>query len=499
MPDLENAAATERVYNRLSRLYRLSEELLSINDEEELYDLVLSTTTKETGAERGFFGLVPEGQPFDPYALNVIRFWDRDRGREAETLEMSESILQHIQRERKAVLVRDVTDQRDFGVSVVDLQIRSFICVPIAHRDRFLGLLYVDTRGGTEQLDRGELEFVSAIGRMAGMSLENLRNHTRLQRENEQLRNLVGGDQELVGNCEAIKTMFELIDKVAPREASVLVTGENGTGKELIAREIHARSGRRDKPFIAVNCAAIPQHLVESELFGHEKGAFTGAVQATDGKFDLASGGTLFLDEIGEMPLDMQVKILRAVQERCFYRVGGKEEIFVDIRLISATNCDLKQSIAEGTFREDLFFRLAVVTVVVPPLRERGEDVIEIAEHFLQAGSSSITLTKATKDCLKSYHWPGNVRELRNVLEQAVILGDGKKISPSDLPPHIRQTGQGKMVFMLKPLREVEKRYIHRILEETEGNKAKAASILGISRETLYQKLKQYEKEASAH
>jgi DNA-binding NtrC family response regulator len=360
------------------------------------------------------------------------------------------------------------------------------------------GLLYVDTRGETEQLDRSDIEFVSTLGRMTGMSIENLRIYGRLQRENEQLRNLVGGGQEMIGSCDAVKSMFELIDKVAPRDASVLITGENGTGKELIARAVHARSARRDNPFVVVNCAAIPPHLVESELFGHEKGAFTGAIQATKGKFDLATGGTLFLDEIGEMPLDMQVKILRAVQERSFYRVGGKEEIVVDIRVVSATNCDLKQSVEDGSFREDLFFRLAVVTVVVPPLRDRGDDVVEIAEHFLQAGPSSITLTKATLGCFRAYHWPGNVRELRNVLEQAVILGDGRKITPSDLPPHIRQKGQGKMVFMLKPLREVEKQYINRILEETEGNKAKAASILGISRETLYQKLRQYEKESSA-
>ncbi len=497
MPDLDNAAATEKIYKRLSCLYLLSEQLLSVTDEEELFDLVLSTATKETLAERGFLGLVPEGQQADPYALNVVRFWDRDQGKKAETLEMSESILQHIQRERKAVLVRDVADQRDFGMSVVNLKIRSFICVPIAHRDRLLGLLYVDTRGETEQLDRSDLEFVSTLGRMAGMSLENLWIYSRLQRENEQLRNLVRGGHQLIGSCQAIKSMFELIDKVAPRDASVLITGENGTGKELIARAIHARSARKDKPFVAVNCAAIPPHLVESELFGHEKGAFTGAIQSTEGKFDLANGGTLFLDEIGDMPLDMQVKILRAVQERCFYRVGGKEEIAVDIRVISATNRDLKQSIENGSFREDLFFRLAVVTVVVPALRDRGDDVIEIAEHFLQAGPSSIKLTRAAQDCFRAYHWPGNVRELRNVLEQAVILGDGKKITPSDLPPHIRQKGQGKMVFMLKPLREVEKQYVNRILEETDGNKAKAAAILGISRETLYQKLKQYEKEAA--
>ncbi|HLU48504.1 MAG TPA: sigma-54 dependent transcriptional regulator, partial [Planctomycetota bacterium] len=295
------------------------------------------------------------------------------------------------------------------------------------------------------------------------------------------------------GSSPPMEQVFRLIEKVAPRDTSVLIVGDNGTGKELVARAIHQQSPRADRPFVAVNCGAIPPNLVESELFGYEKGAFTGANQSTEGKFDLASGGTLFLDEVGEMPLDMQVKILRALQERKFYRVGGKKEVSVDIRVISATNRDLKRAIEDGLFREDLYFRLAVVTIEVPPLRDRGEDLLEIAEHFLNQGASRVQITKAARDCLLKYDWPGNIRELRNALEQAVILGDGKKITPNDLPPHIGKTGRGRMVFVTKPLGEVEKQHILRVLEETGGNKAKAASLLGISRETLYQKLKQYQ------
>jgi Nif-specific regulatory protein len=496
--DLNEPAVPAKIHGRLASLYKVSEDLLKVSDEEQLYDIVLSTATQETGAERGFLGLSVEGQELDPYALNVVRFWDPVDQGGAQRLEMSETILNHIQRDRKAVLVRDVADHHDFGASVLDLKIRSFICVPILHGDRFFGLVYVDTRGGREQFDRSDLEFVSAIGRLTGLGLENLRIHRKLQRENEKLRSLVSGGGELIGSSEAMKGMFLLMEKVAPRDTSVLIVGENGTGKELIARAIHQRSARRDKPFVAVNCGAIPPNLVESELFGYEKGAFTGANLTTEGKFDLAHGGTLFLDEIGDMPLDMQVKILRALQERKFYRVGGKKEIAVDIRVISATNRDLKKSIEEGSFREDLYFRLAVVTIEVPALRDRGNDILEIAEHFLLQGSSPITITRPAQDCLLKYHWPGNIRELRNVLEQAVILGDGKKITPSDLPPHIGKTGRGKMVFRLKPLDEVEKQYIHRVLEETDGNKAKASSILGISRETLYQKLKQYDRETDA-
>ena len=495
-PDLKDPAA-EKIYSRLSRLYQISEELLKVSDEEQLYDIVLSTATQETGAERGFLGFAIEGQELDPYALSIVRFWDPVKGKEAQHLEMSETIVNRIQRDRQAVLVRDVPDRHDFGASVIDLKIRSFICVPVLHGERFFGLIYVDTRGAREQFDRSDLEFVSAIGRMAGLAIENLRIQKKLQRENERLRTLVAGSSELIGSSESMKRVYRLMEKVSPRDTSVLIVGENGTGKELVARAIHARSSRKDKPFVAVNCGAIPPNLVESELFGYEKGAFTGAQQLTEGKFDLADGGTLFLDEIGDMPLDMQVKILRAIQERKFYRVGGKKEISVDIRVLSATNRDLKQAIEDGSFREDLYFRLAVVTIEVPPLRDRGEDILEIANHFLSSGSAPINLTKPAAECLAKYDWPGNIRELRNVLEQAVILGEGNRITPSDLPPHIGKSGRGKMVFRLKTLDDVEKQYIQRVLEETEGNKARAASILGISRETLYQKLKQYERDTA--
>jgi len=311
------------------------------------------------------------------------------------------------------------------------------------------------------------------------------------------LRSLMGGGGELIGSSEAMKHVLHLVEKVSPRDTSVLIVGENGTGKELVARAIHSRSSRKDKPFVAVNCGAIPPNLVESELFGYEKGAFTGALDTTEGKFEMAHGGTLFLDEIGDMSLDMQVKILRALQERKFYRVGGKKEISVDIRVLSATNHDLTQAIKDGTFREDLYFRLAVVTIQVPPLRERGQDILEIAAHFLNHGQSPITITKQAQELLLNYPWPGNIRELRNVLEQAVILGDGSKITPSDLPANVAKRGRGKMLFRIKTLAEIEKQYIQRVLEEAEGNKAKAATVLGISRETLYQKLKQYAEDAA--
>ena len=489
----KNAGTSEANYKRLSSLYRLTEDILEIGDEETAYDAILAAVTQEIGAERGFLGLLPENREPSPYSLDVVKFWDAEQGDKTETIEMSETILTRIQRDKKAVLVTDVADREDFGHSAIDLKIRSFICAPLTCGERCLGLIYIDTRARLEQFGRSELEFVSAVGRIAGLCLQNLWLQANLQRENERLRSLVSNSGQLIGSSPAMEKVFRLIAKVAPRDTSVLITGENGTGKELVALQIHEQSEKKDQAFVAVNCGAIPPNLVESELFGYEKGAFTGADRTTPGKFELANGGTLFLDEIGDMPIDMQVKILRALQERKFYRVGGKAEIEVDIRILSASNRDLKKAIEDGEFREDLYFRLAVVTVEIPPLRDRGDDIIEIAEHFLGQEGEGIELSGAAGECLRQYPWPGNIRELRNALEQAAILGDGKQISPSDLPPEIGKTGRGKMKFLLKRLAEVEKQYILHALEETGGNKAKTASLLGISRETLYQKIKQFE------
>ena len=490
--DTDNGGANKN-YNRLSTLYSLTEKILEIADEGGVYDAILAAVPRETGAERGFLGLLPEAAEPDPYSLEVVKFWDPDQGDKAQTIEMSETILTRIQRDKKAVLVTDVADREDFGHSVIDLKIRSFICAPLTYGDRCLGLVYIDTRGHREQFGRSELEFVSAVGRLAGLCLQNIWVQANLQRENERLRSLVSNSGKLIGNSPSMEKVFRLIKKVAARDTSVLITGENGTGKELVARQIHGQSDNKEAPFVAVNCGAIPPTLVESELFGYEKGAFTGAERTTPGKFELANKGTLFLDEIGDMPVDMQVKILRALQERRFYRVGGNSEIEVDIRVLAATNQDLKKAIEDGDFREDLYFRLAVVTVEIPPLRDRGDDILELASHFLDQGGDGIQLSKAAVNCLKLHSWPGNIRELRNALEQAAILGDGKQITPSDLPPEIGKIGRGQMKFLLKPLAEVEKQYILRALEETGGNKTKTAKLLGISRETLYQKIKQFE------
>jgi two-component system response regulator AtoC len=331
--------------------------------------------------------------------------------------------------------------------------------------------------------------------------------HSRLVRENARFREELRERDErtqLVGSSPPMLEVYKLIARVAAGKSTVLLEGESGTGKELVARAIHANGLRQNGPFVPVNCAALPETLLETELFGHEKGAYTGAVGARPGLFETADGGTLFLDEIGDIGPALQVKLLRVTQEQELRRVGGTSAIKVDVRLVAATNHDLAALVKEGRFREDLFYRLNVVRIVLPPLRERREDIPMLAHHFLQkysGGSAPIRgFVPATLALLQRYHWPGNVRELENVIERAVSLGHGPLILPDDLPDTVRKAGSasggdasghvsGKDPAddeMLGTLDEMQKRYLVKVLRETGGNKARAAKILGIDRRTLY-------------
>jgi DNA-binding NtrC family response regulator len=320
----------------------------------------------------------------------------------------------------------------------------------------------------------------------------------------------------LVGQSQAMKTVYDMVAKVADSPSTVLITGESGTGKELVARELHRGSSRRDRPLIKVNCAAIPKDLVESELFGYERGAFTGAVGSKPGRFELADGGSLFLDEIGEIPVEMQVKLLRALQESEFERVGGIKTIRVDVRLIAATNRDLKALIAEGRFREDLYYRLNVVPIALPPLRERREDIPLLVSHFLEKynlrlGKRVERVEEEALQLLMGYGWPGNIRELENLMERSVLFADGPVILASSLPDSLRERGPGSApIAAVGPLgaiaspsgasmkeivrqaqAELERELIARALEETGGNVTRAAKRLQISRKSLQIKMKE--------
>jgi DNA-binding NtrC family response regulator len=307
----------------------------------------------------------------------------------------------------------------------------------------------------------------------------------------------------LIGASPAMHRVLDHIQKVAPSKASVVITGQSGTGKEMAARAIHRLSERREKPFVAINCSAIPASLMESELFGHERGAFTGADQRRLGCWELAEGGTLFLDEVGEIPLELQAKFLRVLQEQKLRRLGGKAEISVDVRVISATNRDLNEEIRSGRFREDLYYRLNVFNLELPPLRERREDIPLLAQHFLdkfrgESGKRVQGLSPAAQQLLADYAWPGNIRELRNTLERAVILCSSGVVDVADLPPELSRGQPAREAAMLKlplglPLREVQKEYVLACLNWLQNNKARTSQVLGISEKTLYNKLHRWD------
>lgn len=332
-------------------------------------------------------------------------------------------------------------------------------------------------------------------------TVRNALSHRRLFQENRYLRRELRrqrADAEIIGQSEAIRAVFDLVEKVSSTSANVLIEGESGTGKELVARAIHFQSDRADKPFLAINCGALPESLLESELFGHVKGSFTGAVADKIGYFRSAAGGTLFLDEVGDMPPALQVKLLRALQEREVTPIGSSVPVRFDARIIAATNKRLETEMAEGRFREDLYYRLNVVEIDVPPLRERREDIPVLVEHFISSsarrqGIVEKEVSSAAKELFNNYDWPGNVRELEHVIERALILS-GDQIDVNDLP--VKLTGNTSSAAgddKFKSLDQVEREYILEVLESVSQDKAVAAKILGIDLSTLYRKLKRYE------
>lgn len=304
---------------------------------------------------------------------------------------------------------------------------------------------------------------------------------------------------EIIGTSSKMKEVFKLIRKYAPTDYPVLITGESGTGKELVSRAIYERSLRKDKPFVIVNCAAIPENLLESELFGYEKGAFTGADKRKIGRIELANGGTLFLDEIGDMPLSLQAKLLRFLENYTFERVGGTETLHADVRIIAATNVDLEKAVKEGKFREDLYYRLNVLTINLPPLREREDDIEIITKYFVNKYAQEIRknvkgITSDAMEILKKYHWPGNVRELLNVIRKAVVMADGEYIDVKDLDRRIfeKKNIENISIGDISPLETIKAKMLAKVYKETGGNISKIAKILGVSRPTVYKLLEKY-------
>jgi len=401
------------------------------------------------------------------------------------------------------VVVSDLNMRGMNGLELCERVVMNFPDVPVIVITAF-GTL--ETAVGA--IRAGAYDFVTKPLRIEELRLavERAVQNRELKLEVRRLRRAVEdqeGFSELLGRSPAIRTIHELLARIADSDVSVLVTGESGTGKELVARGLHRQSRRSAGPFVAINCAAMPEPLLESELFGHSRGAFTDALADRQGLFRQASRGTLFLDEIGELPLSLQPKLLRALQERIVRPLGSDAEIPFDVRVIAATNRDLESAIEEGRFRQDLYFRLNVVRVELPPLRTMGSDVLLIAQHFINRFASEmrkrvVGLCPPAAERLLAFPWPGNVRELRNCIERAVTLARYEHITVDDLAEKIRAYQQSQVMVIsddpaeIVPLPQLEKRYILRVLETVGGNKTVAARLLGVDRKTLYRKLEQY-------
>ena len=379
--------------------------------------------------------------------------------------------------------------------SPVSAAAHSILCVPIVVRDHALGALYLTT-SRAEAFDTDHLEFATAVANVAAIALDNVRHVAWLHRDRARLQDTLERDHSLVGRSAAMRRIYELVAKVARSDATVLITGETGTGKELVARAVHFNGARAKRPFVAINCAALSETLLETELFGHERGAFTGAVAQKKGKLEVADGGTVFLDEVGELAATLQSKLLRALELREFERVGGTRPVHVDIRLIAATNRSLSDDVAAGRFRSDLYHRLHVVEIHVPPLRERREDIAALASHFVERfGRTSVRPVRGidpeTLKYLTAYDWPGNVRELENTIERAIVLGVSDHITRDDLPDEVLQrpagvesprfheaVRQAKMAVILEAFREAHRSY------------TEAARLLGLHPNYLHRLIK---------
>ena len=424
-----------------------------------------------------------------------LKEWFLEEGFTVETAESGEDALNKMHTGPYDLILLDIKMPGMDGITlqkkIKEIDEDAIIIIMTAYAS-------VDT--AVEALKLGAFDYVTKPFDPDDLSqlIRNALKQKELTSENVQLKEKISelsGVDDIIGQSEEMKRVFEMVDTVAETDSTVLIRGESGTGKELIARAIHSRSKRRYFPIVAVNCGAIPETLLESELFGHEKGAFTGAQYRRKGKLELANGGTLFLDEIGDISFKMQIDLLRVLEGKRFTRLGGSEEISVDFRLICATNKNLEKLVEEEKFREDLYYRINVFSIFLPPLRKRKSDIIMLANHFIQKYARSMgkpkkSIASNVQEMMLEYSWPGNVRELENAIERAMVIGKGPEISIEDLPLHINTTeksNSGKV-----KLSDLEKDHILRMLEETGGNVTKAANLLGIDRVTLYNKMKKY-------
>ena len=480
-------------------LLDISHTVNSSLDIQEILDLVLSELATVVEANASSIWLLDD----EKQRLNVAAATGEKSEEIKEiVLEIGEGIVGSVVREGNPLITQDARKEKEHAISIaekLDFAATTMMCVPIMTRDRVIGAIQLLNKADSQPFSEGNLYLTEVVANAAGIALENAHLHDFLQRENQSLRYELGTNhtqfQDIIGSSPKMREVLELSERVAQTSSTVLLHGESGTGKEIIAQSIHNASPRAKKPFIPVNCAALPDNLLESELFGHERGAFTGATNRKEGRFELANQGTLFLDEIGDMQIGLQAKLLRVLQDQQIYRVGGTAPIDCDVRIISATNQDIESNVKQGSFREDLYYRLNVITIELPTLHERVEDIPRLASHFLNKYSWEMKRMKTgfspdVVQILMTHTWPGNVRELQNAIEHAVVLGNDEEIQVEDLPLSLRKNWRkgeisNKTLALEDAQRGFKKQYIEYILTQNGGNRSKTAKVLDIQRTYL--------------
>ena len=482
---LRELPATSRLGRNLNALLKISRVVHTIGDLEQLQSEVLKLTFEIVPAERGAILLDRDGSgrfesEFGRHRLAAIK----------QPVPVSRTITRQVMEQRVAILGADVprSDGLSEVESLVRSSVRSLLCVPLMVFDKVIGCIYLDTTHGERRFDEDHLQLVTAIAGIVAVALENARRLQWLEQEHLRLTTEIHLEHNMIGESARMKAVYQLLSRVAPTESTVLIEGASGTGKELAARAIHRNSPRAKKPFVAINCAAIPEGLLESELFGHERGSFTNAFTQKKGRLEMAQGGVVFLDEIGEMAPALQVKLLRVLQEREFERVGGTRPIKVDIRLIAATNRSLEECVKAGSFRKDLYYRLNVVSLAMPALQDRPDDIASLAVHCVAKLSKRHhakpkTISLAAMECLVNYDWPGNVRELENAIERALVMSSSEVIQPEDLPECVLEKDSAPGMVTARyhaALKEAKKQLILNAMDEARGSYTEAARLLGV-------------------
>jgi transcriptional regulator with GAF, ATPase, and Fis domain len=481
---LQELPVTSQVARNLNALLKISRVVHAIRDLEELQAQLLDLIFEVVPASRGAI-LLADGAGQD---FNSLFARTRQPGH-TQMVRVSRTIARQVMEQGVAILGSDVARSGEFCdvESVAASQVLSLLCVPLTVFRKVIGCVYLDSTDAGSRFHEDHLQLVAAIAGISAIALENARRLQWLEDENQRLTAEISQERSLVGESARMREIYQLLARVAPADSTVLIEGESGTGKELAARALHRNSGRANKPFVAINCAAIPESLLESDLFGHERGAFTSAGAQKKGRLEIADGGVVFLDEIGELAPSLQVKLLRVLQEREFERVGGTHPIKVDIRLIAATNRDLNAAVLNGDFRQDLYYRLAVVKVTMPPLRERKEDIPLLTRHFVQKCAKRCKvkprpISREAMACLVNYDWPGNVRELENAIERALVLGYSDTLLAEDLPESLLEHAPSEIneAKYYASVKELKKQLILDAVGQTHGNYVEAAGILGV-------------------